>query len=118
MLVVILVFAIIWEVSDWNRLLNRPPMTDLQEDEQEAEMLFYACFNAKNNITWRSNFILASASILLITYVIYQFTKEININMLIITFLVIFAVFHVGSIYKTFHLYNEMCLKVEPQKTI
>lgn len=120
-LLVLLVLAILWEAKDYQRLEARTPLNKItNKDKKEKELQFYACFNAENNIQWRGIFIMTFVSTLLITYLITEFypNQPLNINLLFLVFGAIILVFYIGHMFRSFHLYRNMCSKVRCDQTV
>ena len=120
-LIILLFLAIFWEAKDYQRLEARVPINKITDKrKREKELHFYACFNAENNIEWRGIFIMTFVSTLLITYLISEFYPDqpLDINLLLLTFGSIILVFYIGHMFRSFHLYRNMCSKVRCDRTI
>jgi K+-sensing histidine kinase KdpD len=112
------VLAIYWELTDHHALLKRPRIDELSEEEQQKELQFHACYNAENNVQWRSIYIMAAVVIVLTAYIIYQISGIFDINMLVLIFFAIVICFAVGAMFRTFHLFHPMCAKVRDDKVV
>lgn len=120
-LLIFLILAAYWEFKDYDRIKARPYLCDIKcPKKRKRELEFHACFNWRNNIQWRGIFIMSFVASLLVTYVVMQFYPQdcFNINLWILIFGAILIVFYIGNIFRTFHLYRDMCARAEGDKDI
>lgn len=118
-IILIFVMAIYWEMGDFKIIKGRKDLNDIHDkDEKAKELLFYGCYNAETNIRWREIFIMSILSAILIFYVLKQSdpNAKVSVNLFILVFMSIFIMFIISSMYKTYHLYNGMCSKINPEK--
>lgn len=126
-IIILFVLAIYWEVGDYKIIKSRKNLSDIKnKDEKARELLFYGCFNAENNIRWREIFIMSIVSSLIVLYIFKQFSNNgtgdtagkntMGLNVFLLVFVIIFCIFLGSSMYKTYHLYNGMCGKINPHK--
>jgi len=118
-LIVLLILAAQWEYKDYGRIKSRPFLCDIKSSrEKKKELEFYACFNRDNNVQWRGIFIMSFIAALLILYIILQFYPDspLNFNVFFLTFAAIILVFYIGNIYRSYHLYRDMCAKIKGDK--
>ena len=119
-LIVLLFLASFWEFKDYERIKSRPYLCDIScPKKKKKELEFHGCFNLKNNIQWRGIYIMAFVATFLVMYIISQFysDRNIDLNMAIIVFGAILIVFYIGNIFRTYHLYRDMCARVKSDKT-
>lgn len=117
-LCIIFVLALWWEVHDYLRLQNRPPVSDITDPaEKEKELQFYGCYNYQNAIYWRGTFIgsfigtiIASLFLELTDYKWFSVGKY---YVPFVIFVGIFAVFHILITFKDYHLFRLMCAKID-----
>ncbi len=119
-IIVLLVLAIYWEIKDYQRIKARPFLCDIKcSKKREEELEFHACFNARNNVQWRGIFIMSFFAAVLVVYIIQElYCLEIGFNLFLLTFAAILIVFYIGSTFRTFHLYRDMCARVKSDKNI
>lgn len=113
--VLILVFyAIKWEASDIKKVYSRRNVYDIKNiKEREKEYKFYSTYNHSNNIMWRSIFICAVISSIVIYLFLKKYGNKYNMEMNIFPVMfIIFIVFYFNHQYRSFHIYRVMASKI------
>jgi len=113
LLSILFLLAFYWEYKDYHRMYKRPYIKDIKNTNQKIkELTFYSTYNYKNNIYWRSIFIISIISILIINYIMKSYSIDIKQEVLIICLIVIFLVQYFVNNFKVFHLYRIMSSKI------
>jgi hypothetical protein len=120
--IILFLLAIYWEAMDYCRIKKRPCLSDIKSKKDRIkETRFHARFNYENNPVWRNvyigSFISAAAISAILYYCGYDWpTKNILFPLLIL--IIIFFVFYIIYNFKQFHLYRDMCSKIDQNITI
>lgn len=131
-LLALFILAVYWEVSDYRRLERRPPLSQLEtEEEKTQELYFYSCFMANNRVSWRHIYIASFISTLLIWAGLYMFGLRTRMaltfcgpvnrppfTMVFLIFVAIFVITYIVEQFRSFHLYRPMCSKVKEDNEI
>ena len=116
-LVIIFILALYWEIADYNRLQNRPPLNELPEDQKAQELEFYGCYNYQNAIYWRSTYIGAFLGSLLAALLLeltdYKWFEAQKYYVPFVIFVGVFVIGHILITFKDYHLYRVMCSKID-----
>jgi len=129
--IALLVLAIIWETGDYMRLQKRPPLSEIDEEDQEDELIFYGCFNRENNAYWKHLYIIAWISTGLIWAALWAFDIRVDLNfnvyasrqkpsflLIVLIFVIILLISYIVTNFRQFHLYRVMCSKIKEDNVI
>jgi len=117
-IIVILLLSIYWEFKDNDRINKRKKISDIKDDEERRkEYEFYGTFNYENNVQWRTIFIGAFISTIILYFLLVK-NKSINKVYYIYIFLIIFITYYTICQFRTFHLYRIMANKIRQNDLI
>lgn len=111
----ILCAALRWEKDDIQKIWKMKPVYKIKDPkERKRKLRFVTTFMYRNNIMWRSLFIVGLIS----TTIIYMYLRNYASNNLlqncVVIFLIIFICFTAGSDYRKFHIYRVLGSKIDP----
>lgn len=112
----VLCLSVYWEYKDNRRLENKKHISEIKTAKGRIkEYEFYGAFNYENNVQWRTVYIGAFISTLLL-YTTVKLNVDSEKYMYI--FLTIFLVYYFITNFRTFHLYRIMASKVKSNSII
>lgn len=112
-IVIVLWLAYRWEKDLYRDILDDPRFSELSEAKQQEQLERYACYKAEEEVGWRPLILRIAIVMVVITYIIHQFTGKFSWNMTAVIALAIYAIEYMWKEYRIAHLYLEMCNKID-----
>jgi hypothetical protein len=118
-LIILFILAFYWEYKDYKRIERQKNVYEITDPiEKEKAYIFYSTFCYENNISWRSNYILATVSIIIIYFLLHTAKINLSMEMSILIMIVIFLVYFLGDNFRSFHFWRVLASKTKPEMAI
>jgi hypothetical protein len=118
-LIILFILAFYWEYKDYKRIEKQKNVYEITDpNEKEKAYIFYSTFCYENNISWRSNYILAVVSIIIIYFLLHTAKINLSMEMSILIMIVIFLVYFLGDNFRSFHFWRVLASKAKPEMAI
>lgn len=103
-LITLLCVAVYYELNDYKEVMMKKAKTEQDKTK------FYACFNFRDYVAWRLNFIFSSVAIVFI-YCYFNFvsTKSLQTSDYFMLFFIIFFAHYMLASFRNFHIYRPLC---------
>jgi len=117
LLIVLFIYAIMWEIGDHEKLCSRPHISGLNKRKRERELRFYGCYNYENAVDWRLIYIGSFLATVIICTILEMggngWLSKGNYWVPFLTLVTIFIIFYIILSFRRFHVHRVMCSKID-----